>query len=156
MTYYNYQILVHRPFLSLATLPENNAETQAKVQELGNSSLKICRESAYKIISLCQLYKKHYSLQCIVFIVAHFLLNVCTIHIADLNEESLEVKSRAEYALEDCFEILEEMGDVWEIAQDVITLVNELRESYNSGNGGKMLGSTTTALSFTFLTSHTL
>lgn len=135
MSFYNYQILVHRPFLFLATLLDTDAETQAKFQGLSKSASEICRESAFEIISLCQLYRQHYTLKCIVFMLAHFLLNACTIHIADYwNEESPQAASSASSALDECIEILEEMKDVWEIAQNIIMLVNQLKESHDNGD----------------------
>jgi|SRR5690242_66131 len=136
MAYHSHQILVHRPFLFLLHLSDNRNDIPPRSQDIAVSAPIICRDSAFEIMNLCKTYKMHYTLQCIVFIVAHFLLNACTIHIIDRDDAKLDISQEANVALGDCLAILKEMATVWGIAGNAIALVNELKSTQDNREGG--------------------
>jgi hypothetical protein len=141
MSFHNFQILTHRPFLCLFdSLSEHTQSAERQRLEVAISAASVCRKSSFEIMRLCTTYRQHYTVQCVVFMVAHYLTNVCTIHIVDRDNESSAIAENAETGLLKCFEILEEMSEVWEVAQKAIALVKELkanRENRGSTSMGR-------------------
>lgn len=132
MSFQSHQILVHRPFLFLLNSPEPIALATSQQQNIAVSAPLICRKCAFEILNLCRTYRQHYSLQCIVFNVAHFLINACTIHLIDRSNTETAISAKAESALEECLDVLGEMAIVWEVAQNAITLIKALKASRSS------------------------
>jgi hypothetical protein len=66
--------------------------------------------------------------------VAHYLTNVCTIHIIDSESDDESVAQGANIALVECLDILGEMATVWETAQNSIALINELKAARERRN----------------------
>ena len=125
---------MQRPFLFLISSSDPLTLTTTEQQDLAVSAPLTCRKCAFQILSLCRTYKKHYSLQCVVFIVAHFLLNACTIHLVDRANTDLSISINANSALEECLDVLEEMATVWEVAQNAIALVKALKKKHDDQN----------------------
>jgi hypothetical protein len=135
MAFHSFQILVHRPFLCLFdALPEGTQSIELQKLDVAVSAPSICRTSALEITKLCRTYRQHYSLQCIVFMVAHYLTNVCTIHIIDSESDDESVAQGADIALAECLDILGEMAKVWETARNSIVLINELKATRERRN----------------------
>ena len=127
MAYQNFYILSHRPllFLQPGVLDLQRVEQQSSGSDLGAPL--VCRNAARRIIQLCQTYREHYTLQCVPFMIAHYLTNACTICIIDLDNEKPTIGDQANDDMTTCISLLHEMAAVWEVGTNALALIDDLR-----------------------------
>jgi hypothetical protein len=126
MAFHSFQILAHRPFVRLFDSIPDIPRTSLLV---ASSAPSVCRSSAREILRLCRIYQQHYTLQCGVFMFAHYLTNVCTIYILDSDSKEGGIAEEAERGLEEGMDILQEMAEIWDVARNALALVKTLRSA---------------------------
>lgn len=133
MSYHNLQILIHRPFLCTA---RNTSGFQADQDDFHELSTYICQTSAREIVRLCDLYRTHYTLQCVTFAMVHFINNASTVFMTDINASDENIAEAANASVQGCLDILEELAGVWKVARKAHESIAHVRlekgESLNS------------------------
>lgn len=128
MSFHNFMVLIHRPFLCLSPSSSECAPELRQLQiELAETASSVCTVSAFEITDLCRRYQENYTLQCTVFMIVHYLTTASTVHIVNMESLDAAISIKASRSLQDCIDMLDEISTVWTVAKKAIAIVDQLR-----------------------------